>query len=509
MNSLLRLYWRQVTVFMLLLLPIAGFSVLGVVWVILSGWFVYALTGMALLGVSVVLLVRSIQRTGNKIVYMATPADSGWAQREDLTWKQVQIIAETVQANPPKNLDDVEKMAEHVVQTVAQHLHGKSDFAWAKFTLPEILCAVEHASQNLRHAVRTRIPGSEEISVANVMIVYDFYFRHRSTGTFAWYAYRLYRGLSNPFLAVVQEINGLSQGAALSSASAMVQGWMARFLVEELGRSAINLYAGRYRLSEAEAKQRIAETAPPPTASIPVRILIAGQVNAGKSSLTNALLGSIKSPVSELPTPGAIREFRINPDGRLDLVLLDSPGLAASDANLQTVLDQCDDIDLIIWVAQANNPARDLDAAALDEIRRRIHSNPRLRPPSMMLVMTHIDRISPVKEWSPPYDLGQAENAKASNIRHAMAHVTEALGFGDDLRVPVSLREDASDYNLDAIWSAIGMLLNEAQLTALDRELKQGGGYSLAKTFAQCREGGRFLVGRVWKNLSGADLRSG
>ena len=507
MNSLLRLYWRQALIFMLLALPIAAFAILGVVWIILSDWFVYALTGMALLGITVVVLGHSIQRRGNERAYVATPADAGWAPMEDLAWKRVQHIAEKVQADPPKNLDGVNEVAEHVVQTVAQHLHGKSDFAWARFTLPEILCAIEHASQNLRQAVRTRIPGSEAVSVANVLVVYDFYVRHRSMGLLAWYAYRGYRGISNPLLAVVQEVNGLSQGAALNSASTLVQGWMARLLVEELGRSAINLYAGRYRVSEAEARKAIAEAAPESTASVPIRILIAGQVNAGKSSLTNALMGSIKSPVSELPTPGGVREFRINSDERLDLVILDSPGLTAGDTNLHAVLDQCDDIDLIIWVAQANNPARDLDVAALDEIRRRIHSNPRLRPPSMMLVMTHIDRISPAKEWNPPYDLGQTENAKASNIRQAMEHVTQVLGFGDDLRVPVSLKANTSVYNLDAIWSAIGALMDDAQLTALDRELKEGGGFSLGNTFAQCREGGRFVVGRVWENLNRANSR--
>ena len=507
MNSLFRLYWRQAMLFILLALPIAGFAIIGLVWIILSGWFVYVLIGMALLGIAVVLLGRSIRRAGNELSYISTPADSGWAPSECLTWKQVQIIAERFQESPPRTLDDVHKMAEHVVQTVAQHLHGKSDFAWAKFTLPEILCAIEHASQNLRHAVRTRIPGSESISVANILVVYDFYVKQRSKALFAWYAYRVWRGMSNPYTAVVQEISGLSQGAALNSTSTMVQGWMARLLIEELGRSAINLYAGRYRLSEAESKQSITEAAPQPTASIPIRILIAGQVNAGKSSLTNALLGAIKSPISELPTPGPIREFRINPDERLDLVVLDSPGLAASSNNLQTVLDQCAGIDLIIWVVQANNPARDLDVGALAEIRKRIHSNPRLRPPSMMLVMTHIDRINPAKEWAPPYDLDQTENAKAANIRRAMVHVTEALGFGDDLSIPVSLREGAPIYNLDAIWSAIGVLLNAAQLTALDRELKQGGSFSLPKTFAQCREGGRFIVGKVWGNLSGADRR--
>ena len=127
----------------------------------------------------------------------------------------------------------------------------------------------------------------------------------------------------------------------------------------------------------------------------------------------------------------------------------------------------------------------------------------------MMLVMTHIDRISPVKEWAPPYDLGQLDNVKASNIRQALTHVSQTLGFGDDLRIPVSLRENTACYNLDAIWSAIGALLDDAQLTALDRELKQGGGFSLAKTLEQFRDGGRFVVGRVWENLSGAHSGSG
>lgn len=503
----LRSYWRQIAILLLLTLPFVALAIFGVLWLFQSGWLIYALVCMAALGITGVVLGFSIRRTKKEQSFIATTADPEWAPMEGITWKEVQIIAAKVQADPPRDLDGVHIMADQVVQTVARHLHGKSDFAWARFTLPEILFAIEQAAQNLRQSVRNRIPGSESISVADVLVIYDFYVRHRSMALFAWYSYRVFRGISNPLQALVQETNGLAQGAALNTASTVVQGWMARLFVEELGRSAINLYAGRYRFSESEAKQTIVEAAPNPSASVPIRILIAGQVNAGKSSLTNALLGSVKSPVSELPTPGGVREFRIDSDAQLDLVILDSAGLSASDTNLQSVLDQCDTADLIVWVAQANNPARDLDAAALKRIRSRLNSNPRLRPPSMMLVMTHIDKINPAKEWAPPYDLEQTENAKASNIRKALMHVAQALEFCDVPMIPIALRANVPAYNLDALWAAIGSLLNEAQLTALDRELKQGGGFSLAKTFDQCREGGRFISGEMWKNLSGENTR--
>ena len=60
--------------------------------------------------------------------------------------------------------------------------------------------------------------------------------------------------------------------------------------VLEVGRAAIDLYSGRLALSEEElrlAQER--DRAPAAVAVAPVRILLVGQVNAGKSSLVNAL----------------------------------------------------------------------------------------------------------------------------------------------------------------------------------------------------------------------------
>jgi predicted GTPase len=497
-SRLLRTYWRQIAILALMTLPLAVLMVLGVVWLLHSPWFVPSFIAMAAAGLTTAYLARSIHRSRQAPGAPLSPADGAWAPAEVQAWGQVQAIATQVQAHPPQSLDEVQQLADQVVQAVAQQLHGKNDFAWARFTLPEILHAVEQAAQHLRVSVRSRVPGAESITVAEVMALRRWYLKHESKGQMAWWAYRLFRLSTAPQVAVVQELKGAAQGAGFDASWSVVQGWMARLLAEELGRSAINLYSGRFRLTQAEARQSLLDAAPTPQGPVPVRILMAGQVNAGKSSLTNALLGSVQSPVSELPTPGGIQEFRIAARGELDLVVLDTPGLNAMGANQQLLLDACAKVDLIVWVVQANQAARAPDVAALKEIRDWFASRPEIKPPPMVLVMTHVDRLGPAREWTPPYDLVQAGAGKAGNIRLALEQVGTLLAFGDQPMVPVALRLDEAPYNLPALWSAIGASLGQAQLTALDRGLKQGLGFSLAREFGKCCEGGRFIVGKLW-----------
>ena len=77
---------------------------------------------------------------------------------------------------------------------------------------------------------------------------------------------------------------------------------IARIVIEEVGREAINLYSGRLPadLDELMA-EKPDEVAPQAPASSPLRILIGGKVNAGKSSLVNALCGEVVAAVDVLP----------------------------------------------------------------------------------------------------------------------------------------------------------------------------------------------------------------
>ena len=503
MNRLFRSFWRQIAMGVLIALPLFVLMVLGVFWLIHSEWFLPAFIAMALAGIVVAFLGHSVRKAAVNPNASIQSTDSAWAPAENDAWLVVQDIAKNAQSNPPLDLKEFQGLATDVVQKVAQHLHGASDVSWIRFTLPEILQATEQAAKELRESVRTRIPGAESVSIADVMVIYRLYVKHQTKGKVVWWAYRFSRFIAAPQIAVVQEAKSYASGKALDATFTVLQGWVARLFAEELGRAAINLYSGRYRLAATEAIEGINQSAPSAKGPVPIRILLAGQVNAGKSSLTNALLGCVKSPVSELPTPGGIREFRIDPNNELDLVVLDSPGLTALGENKQILIDSCREVDLVIWLAQANNPARAIDAQALSEIRDWFKANPKIKPPPMMLVMTHIDKISPAKEWAPPYDIVRGETAKASGIRKAMEQVGKTLGISDQTMIPVALRSNEEPYNLDALWSSIGCNLSDAQLTALDRELKKGRGFSTLKELKKLRDGGTFFLGKLWADRIG------
>jgi predicted GTPase len=507
-NPLVRLYWRQAAMVALIALPLVALMILGLVWLLHSAWVYPAFFAMSLAGFAAAILGRSIRREYRKQGSAMLPADSAWAPFENEAWNQIQSIAQRAQQHPPQDIVQIQKLAEEVVQAVSKHRHKETDFAWARFTLPEVLNAVQQACENLRESVRKRVPGSESITIADVMIIHSFYLRHEKKVKAAFLIRRLLRLVAAPQVAVVQELKDYATGMGFSSGLVVAQGWLARLLTEELGRCAINLYAGRYRLTELETKKILIEAAPPVTAPVPIRVLIAGQVNAGKSSLTNALIGAVKSPISALPTPGGVREFRIESNRELDLVVIDTPGLTAIGGNKQTLMEACEKVDLIIWVAQADNLARLVDEEALREIRAWFKSQPQIKPPPMALAITHIDKIRPFKEWSPPYDINSAVSSKAKNIRQAVEQVSKDLGFEDAFSIPLSLQQDQPPYNVDALWAIIAKHLSEAQSTALDRELKQGGGFSLPNAFDQLLRLGRFIIVKSYADhLNGSATR--
>ncbi|MCK9563767.1 MAG: 50S ribosome-binding GTPase [Bacteroidales bacterium] len=507
MIHLLRVYWREILRVLVLLLPVVAFSLLGVVWLFERGYLLYALAGCALLGLVLLAPTLLRRRRHHTAGGSDTAPDDAWSHSEEGAWRRVQAMADAAQDKPPESIDELKQLANRVVQGVATELHGRSKSPWANFTFPEILLALETTASNLRQGLLTRVPGSDAVSLAHLLALYDAYQTYRPAAFAAWNLYRVFRLLTNPVQALAQEVSGQAQGSAAAATRVFLTGMMARLLVEELGRSTIDLYAGRYRMTPEEALRALSEAAPAPATPVPIRILLAGQVNAGKSSLTNALLGTVQSPVSELPTPGGMREFRVSPDAPLDLVILDSPGLTPGGGEDQTLLRQIDRVDLILWVTQANKPGREPDAAALEQIRRHFQSHPARRPPAMILVMTHSDKLSPVREWSPPYDLENPAGAKAIAIADALARTGEVLGFDREPMVPVALPPHGEPYNLDALWAAIGANLDDAQLGALDRALKKGASFSLARTFSQCREGGRFLLGAAWKHHLAGRLR--
>jgi predicted GTPase len=281
--------------------------------------------------------------------------------------------------------------------------------------------------------------------------------------------WRLIRAGLNPVQALGQETSSNFTGEAAKVLSYRLQAYATRLLVLEVGRAAIDLYAGRLRLSDSElAAAQAQDTALSPMQSPPVRVVLVGQVNAGKSSLANALAGEVRNPVGPTPTASDASEHPIQLPGRPSINLVDLPGFAGKPSAKQLIA-QIQRADLVLWVASATQPAREPDRLALDLVRRWANEPQVQRPPTILLALTHVDELRPQGLWAPPYDIAASDDPKALSIKAALAATANALAFPVEHIIPVAVPPDQPRYNVEAVWSGIESNLERAKLVQVDR----------------------------------------
>jgi len=127
--------------------------------------------------------------------------------------------------------------------------------------------------------------------------------------------------------------------------------------------------------------------------------------------------------------------------------------------------------DLILWVTSAVRADRAIERETLDRIREWFRDDPRRRPPPIIGALTHVDRLRPLREWNPPYDLGDPSSAKASSIQAAVTAIADELAIPTQRLVPVCLRPEAI-YNDDALLTVICGEFDEARRVRFLRCLK-------------------------------------
>jgi predicted GTPase len=222
-----------------------------------------------------------------------------------------------------------------------------------------------------------------------------------------------------------------------------------------------------------------------------VRLLLAGQVNAGKSSLVNALAHEVRCAAGPVPTTSRATEYLLEVDGRPAVSIVDTPGIGENSA--PEVLAQAGRADLIVWVASATQPARGPDRRCLDEFRTWAGAQLHRRPPNVIVALTHIDDLRPANEWTPPYDVAVPAGAKARTIRAAIDATATALALPAQAIVPVAMPPGGEPYNIDALWARIAVEIDQAKLVQLDRLLVGGRKLNLRELAGQLGRAGRFV----------------
>ncbi|MBX9752606.1 MAG: GTPase domain-containing protein [Roseococcus sp.] len=458
----LRRYWLEVTLATLLALPWLSLFGLGLLWLWQNArvleWALAA-AALGILGVPLRILVRRrAERRVAEIRTADTFPEEGWNTEENEAWAK--ILAFSNQAEPLQ-FDDrarAEALTWEVVELVARHFHPTQPDPMARVTLPEALLLSEQVAGRLRRWV-VQWPGASRIRISDALWLQRMADRYgagaRTLYNIGETIYRLGR-MINPLQAAAQEAARYAAGTTGSFLSENMRRKATAQLIRETGRAAIDLYSGRLRLSSTELAALARADAAAAEPEAPVRLLLAGQAGAGKSSLLNALAGTPRAR----PGQRATQEHRVESPGRPALNIADMPSLT----NPAAFLKEATRADMILYVAAADAADRRPDEVALEALRLWAGQKTKLRPPPLLVAMTRGDLAPAVQ----PTDLALA------------------LALPEDSVIPVVLPGG----DLEALWAAIQRARDAARLSRHERLLEEAATPGLAAEAGQALRGG-------------------
>jgi predicted GTPase len=486
MRDLIRRFGAlRVVAFALTFLPVLVLPVLGTLWLWQSGWLWWWLAAMAvasLIGFGLNrLAVRAEQR---KLPSGTTGPGAHWSPEAERCFERIEALADGARTEewPLSDGSRLLELTRRILEIAAGHFHPGSSRPLLEMTLPHTLAIIERAAGELRREIVEEIPFSHQLTLSGLVQArsWQAWFKRHEV----WF--RAGRALVTPQSAVVSELRRAVGNQALQQGSQRLQRWILQEFIRKLGYHAIELYGGYALLDEGapldaairpDRADRRAVSGAGEGSSEPLRLLVLGRTNAGKSSLINALFGEVTSAADVLPdTTAAITAYHLADRERSDAglanaLVFDTPGFDGALFRHRDFIRVARRADLILWVSAANRPDRAEERERLDELRG-ILAEPDRRAAPIVPVMSHIDRLRPVREWSPPYRLDPPEGTKAQSIAAALEAMASDLAFESTSIVPVCLA-DEREYNVDdGLASALVLNQDNARRILLMRCLK-------------------------------------
>ncbi|MGD1896563.1 MAG: GTPase family protein [Phormidesmis sp.] len=252
---------------------------------------------------------------------------------------------------------------------------------------------------------------------------------------FSWAQWAL-----NPAAAIARQVSAKNMSQANQQIVLNLRNLLRETALRNLAKQSIALYGGDVSTAFAElpaaepalpkAKtetlREIIDRAEPVDAVTqkPVNILLVGRTGAGKSSVINTLFQAERAAVDVLPSTDKIQSYCWQSrDQTESLTLWDTPGYeqALREDLRSQVIDYAAEADALLLVTPALDPALQMDADFLQEIRSELSDLP------VIAVVNKVDKLRPIREWSPPYNWRTGGWPKEQSIREAIAYRAESL----------------------------------------------------------------------------------
>lgn len=485
-------------------LPWVALLVLGVLWLAEHDWlvpFVGITLGLVVLLRLTVLLLKRFPR-----MQVAAPVDAEHAQivtaNPEWTARELAVFNGLCAgiAREPRPWGDMRQLALDLVEQAAQQLSAGQKGA-LDFSIPEALLLADRVMIRMRRNLHDMVPFSDRISLKTILWIWENKAWVQRGAALAGWAWRAKRLITNPPAAIMQEIQGAvtsgADGGEMKNFSvAIVQ----QIILEEVARAAVDLHSGHLRftdeellkieLGSADLDKRI--LAQPDE---PIRLLVIGQVSAGKSTVINWLAGGAVAETDIAPTTHDLTRHALDIDG-LAYSVIDSQGIDSSEMVAAKLLAQVLECDQVLWIVRANRPARAPDVELLRQIDAAFAARPLRRIPPITIVANAVDQLLP--DW--PYP----EHLLPSEAQSTIAAASAAICSDLTCREAIPVVSEGTVWNLDQLKSTVADSASDALATQRNRRrvaAAEASG-SLSQEFSRGASGlwetGRLVTGKLF-----------
>ena len=334
---------------------------------------------------------------------------------------------------------------QELIVAIAKIYHPEVKYPLLNIYVTQAYGLIRGTTDDMDAWMQKLAPALDRVTIAQTYEAYETYQKLAPSAQKLLKVWNWAQWILNPVAAIAKRATKESSSSADRQLLVNLGQLTREAALTNLCRQAVTLYSGKLlSLPPTVTQVPTANTqtlrdilvAAEPQAQIeqkPIDILLVGRTGAGKSSLINTLFQADLAIIDVLPSTDKIQNYQWQTPSGESLTLWDSPGYEqANRADLRSqVLARAVTADLLLLVTPALDPALQMDRDFLADIKRTVPDLP------IVTIVTQVDRVRPLREWTPPYDWQAGTRPKEVAMREAVAYRNEFLATYCDLVLPL------------------------------------------------------------------------